>query len=363
MNPFESYKLKCGVELRNKIAMAPMTLYSSNDDLTLSKEEEIYYEERSYGVGMLITAATAVNTDGQAFESQISAKSEYHLDSLKRLANSIRKGGAKSVLQLHHGGRMSAPNLFEGQRVVAPSAVKALRDNLLVPEELTHSEIVEIIEDFKNATLLAIKAGFDGVEIHGANTYLVQQFYSPHSNRRTDMWGDRLMFPLTLTDAIIKVVKNNTDGKFIVGYRFSPEELEEPGITLDDTLVLLDKLKDKNIDYLHVSLGVYNKSSIRDKEDATPIAKKMLEVIDNKVPLMGVGSVVDVKSLKNAFDIGYDLIAIGTALIVDPNLVEKMEKGKKIDKTLSYAKLPSGLRKRLGNVEAYIVEKGFKISK
>ena len=122
---------------------------------------------------------------------------------------------------------------------------------------MTESEIQEIIRAFGESTRRAIEAGYDGIEIHGANGYLVQQFFSPHSNRRDDQWGgsveNRMKFPLAIVDEVQRVVAEHAKGPFIVGYRFSPEEPETPGITMADTLDLVDALADKNLDYLHVS--------------------------------------------------------------------------------------------------------------
>lgn len=104
---------------------------------------------------------------------------------------------------------------------------------------------------------MAIQAGFDGVEIHGANGYLLQQFYSGASNRRTDKWGGarekRMRFPLAVLDAVLEARKESGRNDFIVGYRFSPEEPWDDGLTMEDTLALIDELRKRNLDYLHVS--------------------------------------------------------------------------------------------------------------
>lgn len=361
MEIYNNYQFKCGLESRNRLVMAPMTTYSSNDDLTLSKEEEKYYFDRSKEVGMVITAAVAVSANAQAFNHQISAKSDFYLDSLKRLSSAIKRNGALAIMQIHHGGRMNIPNLFEGQKIYAPSSVKALRDNLEVPIELSHEEILETIEDFKNATIRAIKAGFDGVEIHGANTYLIQQFYSPHSNIRKDMWGERLKFPLLLTDEIIKVVEDFTQDPFIVGYRFSPEELETPGITLEDTLVLVDHLCNKKLDYLHVSLGLYNKTSSRDLNDKELIAHKLLKTINKRLPLIGVGGIDNQTTLNDAFKIGYDLCAIGLGIIADKFIVSNIQNNFESNKNIDLELLPKGLNERLSRVEESLLNRGYKL--
>ena len=328
-NPFKEYKFKNGAKLRNRFVLAPMTTYSSNDDLTVSDEENIYYNARAKQFGMVITGATAVSKNAQAFDHQISIKDEGYLESMTKLATSIKKEGAKAVVQLHHGGRMNQPGLFPDQDIVSASAIKAERANCATPRELKNSEVYKIFDYFTNATKLAIKAGFDGVELHGANTYLLQQFFSPHSNRRTDEFGGtrekRARFILELVDRVVQVKKEFAKKDFIIGYRFSPEELENPGITLEDTLYLVEQLSRKKIDYLHISLSEYKQSSTRDKTDKVPIITQIKKRIRNSIPIIGVGRIETVEDVASCEKLGYDLYAIGFASLADPEIVDHLK--------------------------------------
>lgn len=351
MNAFTKFTFKNGATMRNRFALAPMTTYSGNDDLTLSDEEEIYYNSRSKEIGMVITAACAVSKQAQAFHNQISIMDETYIPSMKRLANAIKKEGALAVLQLHHGGRMNAPGLFENQDIVSASSIKANRPNAVLPRALDTREVYEVIDDFVHATKLAILAGFDGIEIHGANTYLLQQFFSPHSNQRTDEFGGslekRLTFPLLLTKKVL-ALRDKMKKDFIIGYRFSPEELEEPGITLNDTFVLVDHLAALNLDYLHVSLGRYNQTSIRDKSDTKPIAIQLLDVINNRVPLIGVGGFDSLEKINKGLELGYSLIGLGMITISDKDAVLKLKQKTKLSKIISKESLlPTPLYNRL----------------
>lgn len=124
---------------------------------------------------------------------------------------------------------MTDSGVLRGVQPVSASAIAAERPNAEIPRALTEDEIFDLIEDFKKATERAIKAGFDGVEIHGANTYIIQQFFSPHSNRREDQWGGsiekRFNFINELVDSVTEVVDNSNVQDFIVGYHFSPERI------------------------------------------------------------------------------------------------------------------------------------------
>ncbi len=349
---FKEFTLNHGAVLRNRFCLAPMTTYSANDDLTLSCEEEVYYESRSKELGMVITAACAVNKNAQAFPYQISARDSRYLDSLERLAKAIKKGGAKAILQLHHGGRMNVPDLYANQDIVSASAIKANRDYCVTPRELNNSEVYDIIDDFIEAIILAIKAGFDGIELHGANTYLIQQFFSANSNHRTDEFGGdnfkRLKFPLLLVKRAINTAKLYAKEDFIIGYRFSPEEVEEDGITLNHTFLLVDELSNMDIDYLHISLGSYKQTSLRNPNDTVPIIKKIHNIINGRVPLIGVGGIETFDDAREALHLGSDLIALGKITLSDPDIVSKMKNHQLPNKIISsQSLLPKPLFERL----------------
>jgi 2,4-dienoyl-CoA reductase-like NADH-dependent reductase (Old Yellow Enzyme family) len=328
---YQPFTFRHGAVSKNHFALAPMTTYSSNDDLTLSMEEEVYYNSRAKEFGIIITAATAVSKNAQAFENQISIRDERYLDSMKRLANAIKKEGSLAILQIHHGGRMNQPNLYPNQDIVSASAIKANRSYAVTPRALRVSEVYDVIDEFANATKLAIQAGFDGIELHGANTYLIQQFFSPHSNQRTDEFGGdvqkRMRFHRILLDRVLDMKQAYGSKEFIIGYRLSPEELEEPGITLDDTIQLVDMLSKKDIDYIHLSQGHYNNTSLRNTDDKTPIIHKIKTVIKNRVALIGAGGIHDIETSLDAQKQGYDLVALGTIALADPNILEHLKKG------------------------------------
>ena len=342
-----------------------MTTYSSNKDLTLSKEEEVYYKSRSKGMGMVITAATAVNKNAQAFELQISARDERYLDSMKRLSNAIKSEGALSILQLHHGGRMNVPGLYPNQDIVSASSVKANRDYVVEPRELKTSEVYDIIDDFVKSAKIAIEAGFDGIELHGANTYLLQQFFSPHSNLRDDEFGGslqkRMTFSLTLVKRMIELKKKYAKEEFIIGFRFSPEEIENPGITLEDTLNFVNELASKDIDYLHVSLGSFKATSQRDKTDKELIVKKLQNVINNRIPLIGVGHLESISDIEEALNLGYDMLALGLIALSDKNLVENLKHNLNTNKIFRREDLiPTNLYNRIKKWGSNLDDRGYK---
>lgn len=315
--------------LRNRIVMAPMTTSAGNDDGTVSEQELTYYSKRAESVGLLITACAYIMPQGKGFPGQIGVHSDEMLPSLKRIADTIHKGGAKAVLQIYHGGRQSPPALLPDHQPVSASNIPTVLPNAAIPRALSEDEIIETIKAFGSATKRAIDAGFDGVEIHGANTYLVQQFFSPHSNRRDDQWGGnlekRLTFPIAVANEVIKTVKENAKTAFLVGYRLSPEEIEEPGITFEDTLVLVERLARLNLDYLHISTMDFWGGSLRDTTDHGSRAQLINEHLSLKMPIIGVGSIKDPTDALKISNAGIPLIALGRALLMDPDWVKKAE--------------------------------------
>ncbi|UOY93327.1 NADH-dependent flavin oxidoreductase [Ectobacillus sp. JY-23] len=327
---FEEFTFANGVQLKNRVVMAPMTNFSANLDGTVSSEELSYYARRSTGVGMVITACTYVTPNGKGFPGEFAGDSDEMIESLRQLATTIQKKGAKAILQIFHGGRMCPPDLVD-KDVVSASAVAAPGSDVL-PRALETVEIEAIIREFGETTRRAIEAGFDGVEIHGANGYLIHQFFSPHSNRREDKWGGnvqkRLTFPLAVVDAVKEAVKMYAKQPFLVGYRFSPEEAETPGITMADTLELVDALSEKDLDYLHISLMEFWSKPRRGVNDTRSRLEIIQERIGHKVPVIGVGSIYTADDAMKAMESGVPLIAIGRELIIDPDWVEKVQQGR-----------------------------------
>jgi len=330
----EAYTLPSDVELKNRMVMAPMTNFSSNADGTVTDEEVNYYARRSRGVGAVVTACAYVTPDGKGFPGQIAADRDELIPSLKSLADGIKGQGAKAILQIFHGGRMCPPELVPDGDIVSASNVPAERGPAkgIEPKTLKSEEIEDILDAFGDATIRAIRAGFDGVEIHGANGYLIQQFFSPHSNIRDDQFGgeleNRMNFPLGIIEKVHDVIEQFAKEPFIVGYRFSPEEPETPGIFMNDTLEFVDVLADQGLDYLHVSLeNFWSKPQRGVKTDESRI-ELLLEKINDRLPLIGVGSIYSAEDARQAFSTGIPLLALGRELIMDPDWMEKIETGR-----------------------------------
>jgi 2,4-dienoyl-CoA reductase-like NADH-dependent reductase (Old Yellow Enzyme family) len=323
------FTFKNGVQLKNRVVIPPMTEVSSFQDGTISSDELEYFRLRSGGVGMFISPVAYVSETGKGFEGGLGIDDDKFIPGLTKMASAMKYNGTKAILQIFHAGRMSNSKILRGVKSVSASAVAAERPDAETPRELTGEEIDAIIDDFGQATRRAILAGFDGIELHGANTYLIQQFFSPHSNRRTDKWGGtlekRMNFALEIIKTVHAAVEKYADRPFIVGYRISPEEIETPGIRMADTLKFIDVLADQPIDYLHISMGYAWRTSLNDQEDHQPLIEKIKKQVNGRLPLISVGSVETPEDAAKVTDDGIDLVAIGREMLREPNWVQKVE--------------------------------------
>ena len=332
MNPkyaplFQPFTLNNGVTVKNRLAVAPMTHFGSHADGLISDQERTFLGNRAGDMGLFISAATLVQEGGKAFRGQPEATGENCLDSLKETAQIIQKQGAKAILQIHHGGSQAMVELNHRDKISASASEK---DGA---REASAAEVEELITSFAQAADLALRAGFDGVEIHGANGYLIQQFYSAQSNRRNDQWGgsleNRMRFPLAVVDAVAAVREKHQRNDFIIGYRFSPEEAGEDGLTMAETGALIDALVQKPLQYLHVSLWEFDKKIRRGGDTAQTRMQFIHDRINGKLPLIGVGNLFTADDILAAFETGWaEFIALGKTVMINPHIATQISEGR-----------------------------------
>ncbi len=322
---FESYRLNNGVEVKNRLVVAPMTHFASHADGTLSDEERHFLHNRAENIGLFITAATLVAEGGKAFVGQPEAIYAKQLDSLKETAQLIQSQGAKAILQIHHGGHKAIPDLLNGKDLVTASD-----EPQTGARALTGEEVENLVQSFAHAADLALQAGFDGVEIHGANGYLIQQFVSAQINHRTDKWGEnRYAFGSAVVDAVVAVREKYNRPDFIIGYRFSPEEAGENGITMQDTFGLIDVLVNKPLQYLHVSLWDFYKLARRGADETKTRIEQIHQRIAGRLPLIGVGNLYTAEQILAAYQTGWaEFIALGKAVLINPNIATLIKDGR-----------------------------------
>ena len=229
----ENSKLK----LKNRLVMPPMATSKSEKDGKVSKEILDYYDEKSMGgyISLIIIEHSFITVQGKANERQLSVADDSMVEGLTKLAKTIHKNGSKAVMQMNHAGSAASKEVT-GLDIVGPSSI-ANPCSSEVPEKLTIKEIKNIILEFKNAARRVKEAGFDGVEIHSAHGYLLNQFFSPLTNKRTDEYGGDLLSRIKIHLDIIKAVRDVVGDDFPILLRLGATDNMEGGITIEDSKI------------------------------------------------------------------------------------------------------------------------------
>lgn len=328
-----------GVTLSNRIVMAPMVVWGSSLDGEVTEADIAFAELRSDVAGLLIAGSATVSPEGRTWDHQLSIVNDDMVPGLARLAEAMKSSGHKALIQLHHAGREAEVSGRDLGYTMAPSGI-AFPWLPLRPTEMTNQDIARVVEDFGAATQRAIDAGFDGVEIHGANFYLLQQFLSVYANRRDDDWGGdlarRMAFPLAVTREVQRVVAEAERPDFIVGMRLIPEEWNKDvlGYPIEECLELVDALADQNIDYIHLSLS----EGFAEGEHAGrgSFSQRIRERLAGRAPVIVVGDVFTADDVAAALAHA-DLVAIGRAALIEPEFAAKIANGHEADLHITMA--------------------------
>ena len=336
MDVWSPLRFNSGREVSNRFVMAPLTTDSSHEDGTAPENELEFVRRRAAsGFGAAISSAAYVEDDGRSWQG-IGAAHDGHLPSLRRLAEVMRAAGGLAILQIYDGGRIAKPELIGEQCLRAPSAVASLRPGAKTPRAMTSDEVGNLIERFREAARLARKAGFDGVEIHGANHYAVHQFFSPRANHRVDHWGGTLSKRMNFPLAVAQAVRDALGPELIAGFRVTPFEAEPGGYTLEDAKLLCKELAKLNLDYISVSLDdyrmsrpvgetrVYNGPVEKSYTPAENPITEFARVIAGRSAVMASGGIKTCGDAEGAIKMGADLVAVGRAVVVDPEWLSKV---------------------------------------
>ncbi|EHG12341.1 NADH-dependent oxidoreductase [Streptococcus intermedius] len=333
----DTVQFRHGAQLSSRLVMPPMLTFSGLKGGFVSDDTLRYYHARSQAAGLLIAEYHYVSESGgpcsrPGYPEQLGIYSDEHLEGAKKIAAALQKNGNKAILQIHHGGREASGRAVKGEEVLAPSALDFSFLSYPV-REMTNAEIEGIIKDFGRATKRAIEAGFSGVEIHGANHYLLQQFFSSFSNVREDKWGGslekRMAFPLAVVKEVKRVVEEYAPKDFIVGYRISPEEIhgDEVGYSYREAQALIREVIKYELDYIHLSLweGYASKPVGSDRT----YAEHFKSILDNQTKLIIVGGVFSEEEAQDAIaQTPTDLIAVGRGTLIDPLFGQKIKEGR-----------------------------------
>lgn len=322
------------VKLKNRLVVSPMVTVYCDPDGMATERFIVYHETKAKGGwGAIIVEDYAVDPLGRGFWTPGLWKDE-QIQSHAELTERVHREGSKIIAQIYHCGRQTTPAVIGEQPVSAsPLPCPVLG---AIPRELTIPEIKKIVSQFGDTALRAKKAGFDGVEVHGAHGYLIAQFMSKYSNKRCDEYGgsleNRLRFPLE----IIKDIREKCGPDFMIGFRISADEKVPGGRTIEETKTIAIKLEKQGIDALHVSAGTYESTwAIIPPMNITPgwivnYAEEVKKVVN--IPVMTVGRINDPFLAESILLSGKaDLIAMGRPSLADPDLPNKFAKGQHDD--------------------------------
>lgn len=334
---FKPIILPNGIELANRFVLSPMITNSSTAEGYVTKEDLDYATRRASSAPLQITGAAYIEEYGQLFEYGFSIHEDRSIPGLKKLAQAMKKDGAKAIIQLTHAGRFSKIALRDFGTVYGPSRMELNSpiEHTVLP--MTKRKIQQVITHYADATRRAIQAGFDGVEISSAQRLLIQTFFSTFSNEREDEYGiqsleSRSAFGLEVLEAVQKVIDEEAPEHFILGFRGTPEETRgnEIGYSVDDFLYFMDRAMEvANIQYLATASWGKNiyKQVIRQGKHADQFMNKVVyDHIANRIPVMATGGINSPEKAIEALQFS-DMVGLSTPFVTEPDFVKKLEKG------------------------------------
>jgi 2,4-dienoyl-CoA reductase-like NADH-dependent reductase (Old Yellow Enzyme family) len=313
-----------GQTVRNRTVLAAMTNKHSHEDGKVSLDEIQWLEARARGgFGIITSAASHVQANGQGWEGEFGVWSDDHIPGLTRMADAIKGHGSMAWVQLFHGG-MRAPESLTGRQPMSASE-NHISESLGMSRAMTNDEILETIEAFGNAAQRCEEAGFDGVELHGAHGYLISQFLGPSTNRRTDAWGGTSKKRALFLKSILEKVRQKTKPSFLVGVRLSPL-LKSGGITIEDALETLDHCQEMELDFIHVSCWDIQETASTAGQMKT-LTKWFSDSLKGSMPLITTGGVWNAQDACEAFDQGAELVGVGRVAIGHPDWPRYLHEG------------------------------------
>lgn len=325
---YDGYTLK-NIQLKNRVVMPPMCMYSANHEGEVNNFHLVHYGTRALGgVGLIIQEATGIMPNGRITDQDLGIWDDHHVAGLKKIVEVIHEHGTVAGIQINHAGRKAKVD-----HPIGPSAITYGGD-YITPKEMTIQDIKDVVKAFGQAARRAHEAGYDLLEIHGAHGYLIFQFLSPLSNKRTDQYKDGKVF---LKEVMEEVVKYWPKEK-VLALRVSAYEYVEGGVTPDTISEAINSVKHLGLDLIDVSSG----GNVLVKINAYPgyqldLAKRVKELTN--LPVIGGGLITDLRMAEHAVSSRRcDLVYLGRVLLRNPYIVinEASEVGAEITYPIQY---------------------------
>ena len=323
-----SYLLKqlnnCKLQLNNRLVFPPMATAKSDVDGSVNQEILDYYDEKSRGgyISLIIIEHSFITPEGRANNSQLSVVDDNKIEGLKKLAKVIHNNGSKAIMQINHAGSLTTKEKT-GFDIVGPSSIINPRGKEL-PKELSKEEIKEIIQSFKLAAKRVKESGFDGVEIHSAHGYLLNQFYSPLTNKRNDEYGGDILGRIKIHLEIIKAVKEEVGGDFPVLLRLGACDYADGGNSIEDCKIAALEFEKAGIDILDISGGIngYIIPGLNEQGYLQEVTAELKKIVS--IPIILTGGITEVEAAEELLEKGKaDLIGVGRAIFKDSLWVKR----------------------------------------
>jgi 2,4-dienoyl-CoA reductase-like NADH-dependent reductase (Old Yellow Enzyme family)/thioredoxin reductase len=323
------------LEIPNRLVVPAMVMNFCNTDGTATERYTAYHEAKARGGwGLIITEDYAVSPTGKGFPNIPGLWNDDQIESHAKFTQRIHESGGRIFAQIYHAGRQTSQFLI-GSQPVAPSplACPMIQE---IPRELTRDDIAEIVEQFGDCARRAKKAGFDGIEIHGGHGYLIAQFMSLYSNKRTDEYGGNLLSRMRFPLEILANIRTKVGKDFPIIFRISGDELVPGGRNIEDTKAISRMLQETGIDAIHVSAGTYGSfygiapPAAISHGWITDYAREVKGVV--QIPVITVGRINDPYLAEEILASGKaDLVAMGRASLADPEFPNKTARGQIAD--------------------------------
>ncbi|WJR77256.1 NADH:flavin oxidoreductase/NADH oxidase family protein [Bradyrhizobium sp. NP1] len=345
MSPFTPLVLPNGAVISNRLAKASME--ENMADYEHLPSEDLFRLYRAWadgGAGLILTGNVMIDRRALTGPGGIVLENDKHLDRFSEWARIGRSKGGQFWMQINHPGRQVPANL--GQPTVAPSAIPlelgALSRMFPIPREMTEQEIDDVVRRFARTAALAERAGFTGVEIHAAHGYLINQFLSPLSNRRTDRWGGSLDNRARLLRTVIEAVRAQVHPAFCVAVKLNSADFQRGGFDTADARGVLEMLNALPIDLVEISGGNYEAPAMQgEARDGRTLAreayflefaKEMLSTA--RMPLMVTGGIGRLEIVERVLASGISVAGMASALAIEPRLPALWRQGKDVEAKL-----------------------------
>lgn len=320
LKPLQAGKLA----LHNRLVMPPMATAKSQADGMVSQDIIDYYNEKSQGgyISLIIIEHSYIMPQGKASENQLSIANDNVVESLKKLSETIHRNGCKAVMQINHAGSAASEDII-GTVPVAPSAeANPRRGNM--PRELSKQELDDIIEGFAAAARRVKEAGFDGVEIHSAHGYLLNQFFSPLTNKRTDEYGGDVYGRIRMHLRVIEAVRKAVGEDFPILLRLGASDFMEGGTTIEDSVIAAKEFEKAGICILDISGGFsgYNIPDQSGQGYFYPLSQAVKKAVS--IPVILTGGITDIEAAEELLaEEKADLIGVGRAILKDSTWAQR----------------------------------------